>query len=320
MTPSIHTRIASLCLLLGLIACRPEGLDATWQERSTGTTLDLFGLRFDQDGNGFAVGGKTWYAGTILRTNDAGQQWTEDRTDQKALLDLTAVDEGHWLATGVDGHLWQQSGSGDWLLRQMPEWRVNRAVLGLPGGDILIGGGQSFQFGFLYRVHPDNTISYLLETDNLINDLARCDDHRLIAAGYGAVFLSEDGAQTWSYLDITGDHFMAIEMVDGQIGYMVGYGGTILKTTDGWRTWMYVRNGDSLSVSNTPFRALAFMDSARGVLVGDAGTVWVTRDGGEHWDKLLGIPSSIDLTAVAIHQSEIFVAGTGGHLYQTPFP
>jgi hypothetical protein len=34
----------------------------------------------------------------------------------------------------------------------------------------------------------------------------------------------------------------------------------------------------------------------------------------------LGISSSIDLMAAAIHENDIFVAGTGGHLYQTVFP
>ncbi len=317
-TPSLIILVAAL--FLGMTSCQPEGLDTTWQERPSGTDLDLFGLQFDQNGNGIAVGGKIWQSGTIVATSNEGALWTEVQTDQKAILDLSARDQDHWLATGVDGHLWERKGTDDWTFRQLPEWRVNRAVLRLPSGEIIIGGGQSFQFGFLYRLLADNSIRDLLETENLINDLAMCDSLRLVAAAYGAVFLSEDGGQSWQYLDITGDHFMAIDMVTDQIGYMVGYGGTILKTTNAWHTWSSVRKGDALTVSDTPFRALAFRDSETGVLAGDAGTVWVTRDGGQEWKRMLGIPSSIDLTAVAIYQNDIFVAGTGGHLYQATLP
>ena len=101
---------------------------------------------------------------------------------------------------------------------------------------------------------------------------------------------------------------------------MIGYGGTILKTTDAWHSWTSIRNGDALTVADTPFRALAFRDEETGVLVGDAGTVWLTQNGGMSWVRLLGINSSIDLTAVEIYHSTVFVAGTGGHIYSTTLP
>lgn len=310
-------RFATWILILICLfpSCRPEGLDTVWQEIPSGTNTDMFHVSIDDQGIGYAVGGKTWYSGYILTTTNGGNTWTTLKTDEKAILDLHTG-----LATGVDGHVWEKDNAGDWQFRRLPEWRINRAILPLENGNMVIGGGSGFQFGHLFIADTLNQIHHLRETDNLINDLAICADQRLIATAYGAVFVSDDLGNSWNFLDLAGDNYIAIDMVDGNSGFMIGYGGTILKTSDAWHSWQSIRNGDALTVADTPFRALAFRDTAMGVLVGDAGTVWMTQDGGMSWIRLLGIPASIDLTAVEIHHSALFVAGTGGHIYTTSLP
>ncbi len=306
--------------VLALDSCRPEGLDAIWREIPTGINTDMFHLAIDDQGIGFAVGGKTWNSGYILTTTNGGESWQTLAQDEKAILDLHYDGSEPGLCTGVDGHVWERKTSGDWAFRRLPEWRINRAIVPLTKGEVVIGGGSGFQFGHLFIADSMNQVHHIRETDNLINDLAVCDGHRIVAAGYGAVLYSDNLGISWDYLDLTGDNFIALDMVDGFVGYMVGYGGTILKTIDSWHNWFSIRNGDALTVADTPFRALSFRDSETGVLVGDAGTVWVTKDGGNSWFRLLGISASIDLTAVEINNSTIFVAGTGGHIYSTTLP
>ncbi|MBK7342854.1 MAG: hypothetical protein IPJ06_06950 [Saprospiraceae bacterium] len=320
INPLLYTLPCVLFLAFMIESCKMEGLATAWHLVPNDAPSDVFHLSIGQDGRGYAVGGKTWYSGYILLTTNGGETWQILQEDTKAILDLNRNSSGTWVTTGVDGHVWEKRDTGIWSFRRLPEWRINRAIVPLNDGSVILGGGSGFQFGHLFRADSTDQVSHLRETDNLINDLAVCANQRLIAAAYGAVFYSDDQGESWDYLDLTGDNFMAIEMIDGLTGYMVGYGGTILKTTDAWHSWSTIRNGDALTTADTPFRGLAFKDEYTGVLVGDAGTVWLTRDGGTTWVNLLGISASIDLTTAAFYGSTLLVGGTGGHLFSTTLP
>ncbi|MEZ5032552.1 MAG: YCF48-related protein [Saprospiraceae bacterium] len=320
ISSSAFIYVTLLSCALCLASCRPEGLDTTWQTCPTGSAQDLFHIRFDQSGTGWAAGGQTWYSGIILKSTDGGRNWYTDLTDTKVILDLEEDSTGQLYATGVDGHLWIQPPTGAWSFHRLPEWRINRAVLPVSPDEVVLAGGSIFQLGFVYLADSLDQVSHVTETINLINDLALVEDNHIIAAGYGAVLRSKDHGKHWEFLDITGDNFMAVDMVDLHLGYMVGYGGSILRTEDGWQSWSSIRNGDALSVSNIPFRAVDFLDAQTGVVVGDAGRVWLTRDGGDHWQRLLGVSESIDLTGVCIQGQEIFVAGTGGTILRASLP
>lgn len=97
------------------------------------------------------------------------------------------------------------------------------------------------------------------------------------------------------------------ESADEGPAVAVGAAGTILRSTDGGRTW----DGDGVTVLDDPvedLHAVAFLpgaggpDVARGVAVGAAGTMLVTADGGATWDHASSSPpvTSRNLTDVAV--------------------
>lgn len=312
--------LVAFMAILAMSGCRPEGLDTTWSTHYTGLDGDLFHLTMDSTGHGFGAGGRTWYSGGILESTDHGQTWNLVANETKALLDIDLSVEGWISMTGVDGHVWERPPDGSLQFSQPSEWRLNRAVVRLENGDLLLGGGQSFQFGHLFRLDPQGGIHDLTLPPNLVNDVALCRNGRMIAAAYGAVLVSEDQGAHWDFLDITGDHYMAIGMSDPDHGFMVGYGGSILRTADGWVSWDVLRNGDALTTTDTPFRSLAVSGPETAALVGDNGTVWVTRDRGDHWQRLLGLSRALDLTAAVITGDTLLVGGTGGRIYSALLP
>src|SRR5204862_214103 len=72
-----------------------------------------------------------------------------------------------------------------------------------------------------------------------------------------------------------GSHVFA----DGQRGWAVGGGGTILATTDGGRSWA----GQTSAVQKDLYSAAFAADGQRGWAVGDDGTILATSDGGRSW-------------------------------------
>ena len=63
-----------------------------------------------------------------------------------------------------------------------------------------------------------------------------------------------------------------------QLGWAVGSGGTILKTTDGGKRWKKISSGTSALLTN-----VYFLDQKRGWAIGANGTIRRSMDGGESW-------------------------------------
>ncbi len=69
-----------------------------------------------------------------------------------------------------------------------------------------------------------------------------------------------------------------VALLDSGVGYAVGDGGTILKSTDAGATWSALASG-----TNSTLYDVHFFDDATGVAVGDGGLILRTTDGGASW-------------------------------------
>jgi len=117
-----------------------------------------------------------------------------------------------------------------------------------------------------------------------------------------------------------------LTFVDNSIGFVTGDRGTLLKTTDGGKTWKKV----------TPFTTynlyeIVFTDSRTGYLVGDMTlvvegfglsyrvAVFKTSDGGERWQQVYSKKNAIGpiFAIAAISSSECIIAVGGRQLLRT---
>ncbi|MCH8903840.1 MAG: T9SS type A sorting domain-containing protein [Bacteroidetes bacterium] len=87
-------------------------------------------------------------------------------------------------------------------------------------------------------------------------------------------------------------------------GYVVGFNGTILKTTDGGTSWNSLNSGTSDS-----FWSVHFINASEGYVVGPPGTILKTVDGGLSWINQIS-DSSLFLASVFFVNSDTgFAAG-----------
>ena len=113
--------------------------------------------------------------------------------------------------------------------------------------------GQFSSSALSFRADTLDQASDITETMNLINDLALVANNQIIAAGCGAVLRSTDNGKHWEFWISPATTSWRLTWSTCILGYMVGYGGSIFRTEDGWQSWSSIRNGDALSVSNIPF-------------------------------------------------------------------
>lgn len=111
----------------------------TW-EKTQPTWSTLFGLSFDDQGNGMAVG----LEGTVILTQDGGESWSEEIITDRSLYNVKMVD-GNALVIGDAGTIFAYSaeGSDHWKLIPVSpllsaNWLQGLAHLG--GSDFFIIG------------------------------------------------------------------------------------------------------------------------------------------------------------------------------------
>ena len=93
-------------------------------------------------------------------------------------------------------------------------------------------------------------------------------------------------------------------------GYVAGFGGLILKTTDG-RTWSALTSG-----TTTNFRTIDFADTQTGWAAGFSPTVYKTADGGQTWTPQT-LAGAGTLGVDALSPTTAYAAGEFGKIYRT---
>lgn len=84
------------------------------------------------------------------------------------------------------------------------------------------------------------------------------------------------GQQRW----IVHDDLFSVAFPTETEGFASGRFGTILRSSDGGRTWARQMSGTVFTLSS-----VRFADSKNGWAVGNKGTILATRDGGQTWEK-----------------------------------
>ena len=149
----------------------------------------------------------------------------------------------------------------------------------------------------------------------------------LYAAGWGGLFKTADGGETWDTLrteDIYSD--VQISSPAPEVVYAVDQGipSTIIKSTDSGETWEKVADG--FNTSSTSWTSIALDPRTPDVLYAVAtgthgGCPFKTADGGESWKALSGPTGLCDSgTGIAVNPAspEVIYVGKGGELLESP--
>lgn len=272
---------------------------------------ELYSVYGDSNGKGWAVG----RSGLIFITEDGGNSWKIQGPNLCDLHSLFFINENIGWAAGIGN-------------------------AGQPGDIIL----KTTDGGKIWETQLFNNGSY-----SSIKSMYFFNENIGWAAGDGAVFVTTDGGENWTYTiwgtDITSILFInpntgwaagpsgIYKSTDGGInwaqksfismssvyfsdinnGWADGEGGNILKSTDGGETWVTKTSG-----TVNDLNGVKFYNSNLGMCVGNVGTVLLSTDGGESW-VLQNVGTTDTLKAVGFTNSNnIWIAGYNGTILNTP--
>ena len=107
---------------------------------------------------------------------------------------------------------------------------------------------------------------------------------RFVAVGKrGHVLLSDDG-QNWRQVVTPVSRMLtAVQFIDANTGWAVGYDFAVIKTTDGGETWTLQNYAED---PGWAFYGVFFLDQNRGFAMGERGTFKRSNDGGKTWSDV----------------------------------
>lgn len=262
------------------------------------------GLQFVSPTVGFAVtGGPS--AGTIQRTADGANSWTQVASVAHGLNDLTFVTPTTAFAVGDKGTLLQSNDAGaTWTSRPL-------AGAGTPNlthiacSDALhclisVADSRSL----IRTTDGGATGATVTPSASLLADVAFSTGTNVVGVGgAGATVLSADGGASFPTL-VSGGFQGAISDVansplraGGAAGsaFLLGAGGNLEATSDGGATWKLLRIPGGGNLVDA-----AFSNAVDGYTVGDDSVLRKTTNGGIAWSSLdAGVSNSTSLAATS---------------------
>jgi len=304
-------------LLTILPSCQKEKVSLSFSRLTSGTTDDLDDILFLNDSIGYACGGLRYDKGDILKTIDGGFTWVDqsDSNMTKELYHLNFLSKDTGLSCGYDGKIFRTYDGGmNWQYLQTYYYRPIRSVFMLNANKGFACGGDGFNHG--YQLQTSTADTWQVDTSNVeYRDLFFFDEFYGVMCGYGLILRTSDGGESWTYTNAKQDFFVAMNFVNDEIGFAIGYTGSIWKTNDGGENWERLRNSNVLFTPRWYFNCIEFRDANVGYIAGERGCILKTEDGGDHWDKVENSPD-VDWLGISLVSNGGFLCGTGGTIYR----
>ena len=218
------------------------------------------------------------------------------------------VDDGAVYQSKDDGESWKPAGRIHTEPIDALSFISTAKGIGI-GGKFVWGTKDAGQVWTAYHLHDIalNSVAYGDED----NAWAVGDEGTILYSATGGVrrhegqhtystFLPQESGATANLLEV--------DFADAERGWVVGAGGTILKTSDGGGTWQSVNSGVDEDLLDIEF----LDDGLTGFATGKAGTLLTTFDGGETWTSA-PLDVSNDLLAIGFdNPASMWVVGGGG--------
>ncbi len=282
----------------------PVGISAQdWVERGVCTAIDFHAVAFSDSRNAYAVGqgyvvhsgdgGSSWApliavnrplhdvsfrgaslglavgdGGSIIRTTDGGQSWSE--VENNLAIDLRTVtlgDGGMAIAAGFGGALRSLDNGLTWGLVDAGDLYYLGSAASGPDHAWLVGEGGSVRAttdgGSSWRSQPSGT------TQDLRAAFFISPTQGWIAGAGGSLLYTEDGGATWvSRGPSLGISLNSVHFVSPSTGWVVGSGGAILRTEDAGLSWIA-----ESSLNTDELLDVSFSPAGQGCVVGIVCTV-----------------------------------------------
>ena len=255
-----------------------------WSALTSGTTQNLYDVYFLNEAEGVAVGD----GGTIRRTTDGGASWATVVSGVRDGLRSVSFNGANGICGGLSQDILYSTDSGaTWHVSQRGFFgggffgaQMLSPTLGVvTGQNSIFQGlqGTTVDGGEHWTFHP----FYFNGNEGTADDVFFFDDMTGVSSGVlfdgtGAIARTSNGGTDWKST-IFPQGMQGIDFPKPEVGFAVGFVGTILTSSDLGLTWPAQTSGTFFDLFDVHFAS----DGLTGVAVGAGGTILRTTNGGQ---------------------------------------
>jgi len=284
-----------LFFILSMNFCTDSFSQTGWNTQSSGTTDALFDVYFSDVHTGIVVGGTATNTAVILRTTNAGINWSFINPNTEFLLrGIAFITASTGIAVGgnfTSSVILRTTDSGQsWDSISNPTTNALRSVSFPPTGSGNIGYIVGFNGVAMKTVNGGlnwNLLNTGIATQTLFS-VHFTDPVTGTAVGgtqtdTATIIRTTDGGLNWAVQNPnTANLLRGVYFLNTLNGFAVGNNGTIMKTTDGGNIWSVFQT----NITGLMLRDIYFVNSVTGFIAGSGGRVFKTTNGGISWDSL----------------------------------
>lgn len=158
-------------------------------------------------------------------------------------------------------------------------------------------------------------ISSVVETINDIDFISGASEQGLAVTTAGRIYRTMNGTTWTNYAATWNKNLNGVNWVNGNIAFVVGSEGTIIKTTDAGLTW----TSQYVPGMNKNLTKVYFTSVNDGFAIGEQGAMVKTNNGGDAWTIVTGVFGGNEtLTDIAFYGNSIgYVTTNKGNVYKT---
>ena len=290
----------------------------TWTTTESGTRY--YALDFADSLNGVAVG----WRGTVVKTTDGGQSWTEIRgINGFEAYDVQMFSPSSFVVGSASGRVYKTTNGGATF--------VERPLPVTTGGNVktlrFFNDNVGFASGEMGRIyHTTNggviwdSLYYAGSSFNNIEDIAFVGDSVGFAFGERGRVWTTTNRFTWDSVGTSRPAILTLweaHFLDRSRGYVGSQNGQIFRTTNSGASWAMV--SDTAGLSGRDVIDIALVDSTRGYAVAEGGVLFrmvtPTRWVVDQIVNTLGMPDN--LWAIDfVTPRRAFISGYYGTIYR----
>jgi photosystem II stability/assembly factor-like uncharacterized protein len=307
--------ILSTAIAFSQVAISQQG----WNQLVSGTSYNLRSVCFTDVNTGYAVG----FSGTILKTTNAGLNWTmQPSGTTEDLYSVHFIGQTGYIAGGTQytpviyrttngGTNWvSQTVTGTYHLHSVFMTDSETAHAVSDEGKII----RTTNGGINWTVQTINPNTYSLHQVFFTNaNTGFIVGTYTMHAGAGILLRTDNGGNSWSILNY--NEWRSIYFINSETGYGVA-GGNAKKTTNSGTNWIIQNIGNSIGLTS-----IWFTNTLTGYTAGSTtssiGTIFKTINGGLNWNIQV-VPSAGPLNSVFLTDASTgYTVGNSGVILKT---
>jgi photosystem II stability/assembly factor-like uncharacterized protein len=266
---------------------------------------------------GFLCGGQKNEYGSIYMTQDGGENWSKCfASDSLSVNDFYFLNDSVGFACGDSLMLLKTvDGGSNWSIVNLSNYPFEEyknpynAVYANSETNIFLVGGEHYNKGIYTETEVGGYPWYHESFDNQFNALCFVDESIGFFGGYGILIVTEDGGNTFDYIEFEGENFVDLEVDNNGAVYAVSDQGYVYYSEDLGYNWSTI-----VDDFDATFSDLSIGENLS-VVCSTNGKVYFSYDETSYWEEFIGVPEQSYYCTFVNSKNEVFLGSDGGKIY-----